>query len=113
MHEMSLTQGMLGIIEDASRRDGFTRVRAVRLEVGRLASVELESLRFCFDVVTRGSCAEGARLDIESTPGQAWCLDCGGTVFIEESLAACPRCAGNHLQVTGGNDMRIRDLEVE
>ena len=113
MHELSLSQGMLGVIEDAARRDGFARVKTVWLEVGRLASVELEALRFCFDVVTRGSCAEGARLEIDSPPGRAWCLACSEAVVIETALSACPLCGSQQLQVTGGNDMRVRELEVE
>jgi hydrogenase nickel incorporation protein HypA/HybF len=113
MHELSLSQGMLGLIEDSARRDGFTRVRTVWLQVGRLASVELESLRFCFDAVTRGSCAEGATLEIERTPGRAWCLTCSDSMTIEDTLAGCPRCGGHQLQVTGGDEMRVKELEVE
>jgi hydrogenase nickel incorporation protein HypA/HybF len=113
MHEMSLCQGMLELIEDAARRDGFDRVRTVWLEIGRLASVETEALRFCFDVVTRGSCADGARLEIEHVPGQAWCLACDGSVLIETALADCPRCGSARLQVTGGSEMRVKELEVE
>jgi hydrogenase nickel incorporation protein HypA/HybF len=113
MHEMSLSQGMLELIEESARRDGFAKVRTVWLEIGRLASVEAEALRFCFDVVTRGSCADGARLEIEHVPGQAWCLACDSSVVIEAALADCPRCGSARLQVTGGSDMRIRELEVE
>ena len=60
MHEMSLAEGVLQIVEDAARSQGFSQVTAVRLEIGRLSSVEPEALRFCFDVVVRGSLAEGA-----------------------------------------------------
>lgn len=113
MHEMSLSQGMLEVIEESARRDGFARVRTVWLQVGRLAGVEPEALRFCFDVVTRGSCAEGARLEIERLPGQAWCLHCSHGLTIEDALAPCPDCGHHQLQVTGGTDLRVRELEVE
>lgn len=110
---MSLTQGVLGLIEDAARREGFARVRTVWLEIGRLATVEPQALRFAFDVVMRGSCAEGARLEIEQVPGQAWCLGCDSSVSIEVPVADCPRCGSARLQVTGGDQMRLRELEVE
>jgi hydrogenase nickel incorporation protein HypA/HybF len=113
VHELSLSEGMLGLIQDSARRDGFARVRTVWLEIGRLAGVEVEALRFCFDAVTRGSCAEGATLEIERPPGRAWCLGCGDSVTIEDAQAGCPRCGGHQLQVTGGNEMRIKELEVE
>jgi hydrogenase nickel incorporation protein HypA/HybF len=113
VHEMSLSQGVVDAIEAAARREGFARVRTVWLEIGRLAPVEQEAMRFCFDVVTRGSCAEGARLEIVATPGRAWCLQCSDTVAIDDPVAACPLCGSYQIQVTGGRDMRVKELEVE
>ena len=113
MHEMSLAEGIVQLVEEAARNEGSSRVRAVWLEIGRLASVETEALRFCFDVVTRGGVAEGARLEIVDLPGQAWCMQCAQQVEITEQYAACPRCGSYQLQVTGGNEMRVRELEVE
>ncbi|MDP1679997.1 MAG: hydrogenase maturation nickel metallochaperone HypA, partial [Candidatus Nitrotoga sp.] len=70
MHEMSLAESVLQIIEDAARKQGYTRVKTVWLEIGQLACVEQESLRFCFDVVMRDSIAHEARLEITETAGQ-------------------------------------------
>jgi hypothetical protein len=61
VHEMSIAESVLQIIEDKARADGYARVSAVWLEIGQLAGVETESLRFCFDVVTRDSVARDAR----------------------------------------------------
>ena len=110
---MSLSEGMLELIQDAARRDGFAHVRTVWLEIGKLATVEPEALRFCFDVVTRGSCAEGARLEIIATPGRAWCMRCSESVAVDDPLGGCPQCGSHQIQVTGGSDMRVKELEVE
>lgn len=112
MHEMSLAEGILQLIEDAARQENVRRVSAVFVEVGQLASVEVESLRFCFDVVVRGSVADGARLEIIDVPGRGWCLDCSESVPMSEKLGGCPRCGGYRVQVTGGTEMRVRELEV-
>lgn len=113
MHEMSLAEGVLQLMEDAARREHFTRVTCVWLEVGALASVETEALAFCFDVVTRGSIAEGARLEFVRTPGSAWCMPCGRPVEVSREHDACPHCGSHQLQVTGGTQMRVRELAVE
>ena len=113
MHEMSLAEGMLGIIEDYAKKDGFARVKSVWLEIGALSGVEAEAMRFCFEAVTRGSVAQGAQLEIIDLPGSGWCLQCGETVPMAERYSACPRCGGYQLQVNGGTEMRIRELEVE
>jgi hydrogenase nickel incorporation protein HypA/HybF len=112
MHEMSLAEGMLQIVEDTARKNGAAKVTAVRLELGALSHVEAEALRFCFDAVARGGIAEGARLEIVTTPGRAWCMPCGDTVELARLGDACPRCGGYQLQVTQGEEMRLKDIEI-
>ncbi|MBI5922715.1 MAG: hydrogenase maturation nickel metallochaperone HypA [Betaproteobacteria bacterium] len=113
MHEMSLAEGVLQLIEDAAQRENFARVKTIWLEIGRLSSVEPEALAFCFGAVTRGSIAEGARLEFVDVPGRGWCLQCETTVPLAEHYAECPRCGGYQVQVTGGTEMRVKELEVE
>jgi len=112
MHEISLAQSVLQIIEEHSKSAGFSRVSAVWLEIGALAGVEPDALRFCFDAVTRGSLAQGARLEIVEVPGSGWCPQCGDTVPMQERYTACPRCGGYQLRPTGGTQMRVRELEA-
>jgi hydrogenase nickel incorporation protein HypA/HybF len=110
MHEMSIAESIVGIVEKTARGGGLTRVNAVRLEIGALAAVETGSLRFCFDSVTRGSLAEGAALEIDELPGAAWCFGCNTAVPIGARGDGCPRCGGARLQVTGGTEMRVKDI---
>ena len=112
MHEMSLAEGVLQLIEDAAHREGFRRVTTVWLEIGQLAGVEVEAMKFCFDAVTRDTIAEGAQLEIIVTPGIGWCLPCGETVELAEVYGACPHCGGYQVHVTGGKEMRVKELEV-
>mgnify|MGYP000436052445 CR=1 FL=1 len=112
MHEMSLADGIRRIVEAQAAAHGFTRVECLRLEIGRFAAVEKSALAFAFDVAMRGSPAEGARLEIIDLPGRALCHDCGETVEIGHRLAPCPRCGGGRLMPQGGDEMRIRDMEV-
>lgn len=113
MHEMSLTESVIGIVEEEARRQNFVRVRAVVLEIGALACAEPESMRFCFDVVSRGTPAEGARLDIVLVPGAGWCFDCERTVVLTERFGACPACGQSRVRMTAGDELRVRELEVE
>ena len=113
MHEMSLAEGVLDIIERAAREQGFSKVATVRLEIGRLSSVEPEALRFCFDAVVRGTIAEGATLEMLDVPGEGWCMQCGKTVPMAAHYDACPECGGYQVQATAGTEMRVKDLLVE
>ncbi|HPE78613.1 MAG: hydrogenase maturation nickel metallochaperone HypA [Chromatiaceae bacterium] len=113
MHEMSLCESIMQIIEDEAQRQGFERVIRVRLEIGRLSGVEIEAMRFGFDAVTRDSLADGAELEIIELPGTAWCLPCGCEVEVRQRFDACPQCGSYQLQVVSGDQMQIKDLEVE
>jgi hydrogenase nickel incorporation protein HypA/HybF len=113
MHEMALCESVLQIVESTARRHGAVRVKAVRLEIGRLSHVEPDALRFAFDVVTRHSLAHGARLEIEDVPGAAWCMRCAAPVTLAQRGDACPACGSYQLQVTGGDEMRVKDIEID
>jgi hydrogenase nickel incorporation protein HypA/HybF len=113
MHEMSIAESVLQIVEDTARSGGYTRVKAVWLEIGQLANVEKESLRFCFDAVTRDSVAQDARLEIIETAGQGWCMQCACNVPITALHEPCPTCGSYQIQVTGGEEMRVKELEIE
>lgn len=113
MHEMSLAQNVREIIEQAAIDQGFTRVRTVWLEIGRLSCVEPEAMRFCFASAMQGSVVEGAKLEIVDTPGWGRCAQCGHEAEIAQVYDACARCGSFGLQIIAGDAMRVKELEVE
>lgn len=113
MHEVSLIENVIALVEQERRKQAFGRVRMIRLRVGALGCVEPEALRFCFDAVAAGTIAEGSRLEIEMVPGQGWCADCRHGVSLVERFGACPICAGGRVRVTGGDALRLAEMEVE
>ncbi len=113
MHELSICEGIIHVLEEQSVRQGFRRIQRVRLEIGPMSGVEIASLRFCFDVAARGSVAENATLEILEPPGRAECLECGKVFTIRKRFGECPACGGYRLHTSGGDELRIRDLEVQ
>jgi len=113
MHEMSLCEGVIQVVEDNARQHGFSTVKTVWLEIGVLSGVEIEAMRFSFDVIKKGSLANKASLEIIEVPGEAWCLPCAKNIVIKQRFDACPGCGSYQVQVTGGEEMRVKELEVE
>jgi hydrogenase nickel incorporation protein HypA/HybF len=113
MHEMSICERIVSVIEQQAVAQSFSKVNMVRLEIGPLAGVELEALRFSFDVVTRGGLAEKARLEIIELPIDAWCMQCAEKTVVKERFDACPECGSYQVQITGGDELRIKDMEVD
>jgi hydrogenase nickel incorporation protein HypA/HybF len=108
MHELGIVEEVVSIV---SERSGGARVKRVVLEIGKLSAVLPDAVRFCFDVVAQGTPLEGARLDIVETPGLARCTACGARVELDRPFGTCA-CGSNELEWIGGEELRIREMEV-
>ncbi len=113
MHEMSLCEGILQIIQTEAKAQQFNKVKRVVLDIGVLSGVEIPALEFSFEVVMRGSIAEQAELQINEIPAQAWCMQCADSVTVKQRYDACPECGSYQLQVSSGDEMKIKELEVD
>lgn len=110
MHELSLAEGVRDIVDQAAKAHGVTTIRAVVLEIGALAAVDVAALRVGLDVALQGSVAHTARIDIDTIPGIGWCLGCSGRVSIGTLFDACPACGSYRIQPLEGTEMRVREL---
>jgi hydrogenase nickel incorporation protein HypA/HybF len=62
MHEVSLCESILRIIERQAKKERFTRVVKITIELGKNSCASEESLSFCFPLVAKGTRAEEATL---------------------------------------------------
>ena len=112
MHEMSIAESIVELVEAEARADGFTQLRAIRLRLGVLGHVAPEALRFCFEAVARGTVAEGARLEIEMIQAAGRCCGCGAHWPLQERFESCAGCGDFPMQMITGDEMRVAELEV-
>ena len=112
MHELSLACEVVDMVETAAVRDGFRRVGQLRLEVGALAGIEVDALRFALASIVSGTCLAQARIDIDTPTGTAWCIHCAHEVPITAYRDTCPGCDGPLTRHAGGDQLRVIDLLV-
>ncbi len=109
MHELSITRNIVAtVVEHARGR----KVDGVTLKVGDLAGIELQALRFCFDICAEGTCLEGAELHIEQIPGRGRCLECDERVPLEQPIAICPCDKRARMIIEAGEELLIHSMEV-
>jgi hydrogenase nickel incorporation protein HypA/HybF len=108
VHELSVTQS---VVDAVVEKLGESRVVRLRLEIGRLSGVVVDSVRFCFDLVAEGTTLEGATLEVDEPAGQARCRDCGAEFAATDLLAVCG-CGGIDLEIRSGQDLIIKEVEV-
>jgi hydrogenase nickel incorporation protein HypA/HybF len=109
MHEMGITRSIVAIVAEQAAGRKVTRVT---LEIGKLAAIMPDAIRFCFDVVAKGSALDGATLDIVEIEGRARCLDCGSDIVLAEIIARCG-CGSRRLERIAGEELNIKSMEVE
>lgn len=110
MHELSITRG---IVETCTGRAAGARVLRVTMEIGTLTCVSPDALRFCYEVAIVGTPLEASELEILRIPALARCLACGTDVEMDDLLAAC-ECGSVELgRPRGGDELRIRSMEIE
>jgi hydrogenase nickel incorporation protein HypA/HybF len=113
MHEMSISEGILSTLEDQAKTQSFKVVKKVWVDIGAFSGVESRALLFCWEIVAKNTIAEGSELIINDIPGQAWCLGCATPVTIDNRYDDCPSCGSGMLSVTGGEELKIKEIEVD
>ena len=88
------------------------RVISVTMEIGDLSGAVPDAVEFCFEACTRDTLLEGARLVIERIPGRGRC-GCGAESPISAYFDSCPACGAYGLTVVSGEELRVRELEVD
>jgi len=114
MHEMGLASEIVRIVTESIPVEmAGSRVARVNLKVGRLAAVVPQSLRFCYDIVAKGTPAEGSRLNILEVAVEARCNGCQHQWEIDEPVFVCPQCRGTSIEMLSGRELDIESIELE
>ncbi len=113
MHEMSLALDILDIVERTAQTNGASAVKDIFIEVGALAGVMAPALEFNLDIAKRSTRARDADIHILEIEGRGSCPVCGGTFPMGFHIEPCPQCEGSYLKMVAGDDLRVREIEVE
>lgn len=113
MHELSLAQEIIELVQQHVPPDQRCDVRSVRVRVGRLSGVVVDSLEFCFGAMVSGEPLAAARLEIEQVPAQILCATCQRRSDIDGPVLACPCCHGTQVSVVSGRELDVVEVELE
>lgn len=112
MHEMSIAQNIIEIVEEEMAEHGVQEIKAVNIAIGKLAVVAVEQLAFCFSLIINDSKLAGACLNVREVPLSYRCKSCGNEFTAEDITLSCPSCGADELEMTAGRDLVVESLEV-
>lgn len=114
MHEITLCQNAVEIMQEFGRQNNARRITAVWMEVGAFSCVEPEALTFCFELACRETLAQGCELNLATPAAVSWCHDCQQDIrLLSPGVLLCPQCGGRNLRVIADDGMKIKRIEIE
>ena len=109
MHELGITRNLVAIV---SEKAAGRRVRKVWLEIGEHSALLPDAVRFCFDVVSKGTALEAAMLEIVTIKPGWQCQDCGEPPAAP-AARTCAACGSSRLRQCSGDELNIKAMEIE
>lgn len=87
-------------------------VKKVTLDIGKMAGITADSLKFCFEIVSKGTVFETAELVINEIPVTAKCRSCLSEWVISEPYFFCEKCGNSNIIIETGRELLIRSIEI-
>ena len=115
MHEISLVQNLIRQLKELAAANRASRIISVTMEIGPLAGVVVDSFRFGFDILSADDdLIRGAVLIVQTPEVSYRCTGCG-TVMVTASARPeqCRQCGDTLLVADGGDDLILRQIEME
>jgi len=113
LHELGITQSIVEIAERTARQQQASKILSVTVELGSLSGVVPEALEFCYEACSHNTLLEGSQLLIERIAALARCRICHREYPLEDLLACCPACGSAAGDLLCGEELRIKEMEID
>lgn len=113
MHELAITESVLRTAVPKAEESGAKKILEIRLSIGELSGVIPEYVQYYFDIISKGTIAEGAKIVAETLPVSIRCSDCGYEGGISRKDRCCPACRSVQFRITGGQEFYVDSLLAE
>ena len=142
MHEYSMAVGILNTVLDTAEANNAIEVTEMVIEIGKLAMLNPEQLKFMLGALCQDTIAENAKITIEDIDVDVMlegeeltknakmiintidveikCHNCGfeGIGILDDSdhympMILCPECESHRVEVINGRDINVKNISVE
>lgn len=84
----------------------------VRIRIGVMHRADKPSMDQAFSLVTSGTVAQDAALDLIVIPVRVACRACGHVAESTDPLAVCARCGSTDLVLSGGDELMLESIRL-
>ncbi len=113
MHEFSVVQSLLDLIEKNAYENNAKAVSKVIVKIGKMSGIEPHLLKIAFDTFKEKTICENAELEMIIQDVVARCEDCNKDFTVENNKFICPFCNDYNLKILDGEDMYLLQIELD
>ena len=113
MHELSIAQNIIEIVENYAIKANATIVTDVEVDVGTISGIIPDTLEFVWELAVKNTITEKAKLKINVITAKARCHDCKTEFDLEDVYSVCPSCNSNHIEIYQGKELLVRTIKIE
>jgi hydrogenase nickel incorporation protein HypA/HybF len=110
VHELSICGSIADIV---ARHAASRRVAAIHVRIGQLRQIVLETLVYCWSLVSADTELDGSVLDVERVRARIACRDCGQSSEIGDfPVFVCSACNSVEVSVVAGEEFLITSMDL-
>ena len=113
MHEQSIVASLLTLALENAEKANARKIISIHLVVGDYTGVVEDAVNFYFGFLSKDTIAAGAKINYTHVPGQLRCRDCDLLFPLQKRDYRCPKCDGKRVEIVGGRELYIENMEVE
>ena len=112
MHELAVTEHILDIALKHAQNANAASVDEIYLVIGQLSSIVDDSIQFYWDIISKDTICNQARLHFTRIPAKLFCLDCHVEYEISTEMTPCPSCNGINIKITAGEEFFLESINI-
>ena len=111
MHEVSLIQSINEAVMAEMPKHNITKIESITLRIGEMRQVIPDTLIFAFEILSKDTPLEGAKLIVENVPTRGRCKKCGHDFAVDDWFRTCSKCGGGDIEIISGKELEIVEFE--
>jgi hydrogenase nickel incorporation protein HypA/HybF len=112
MHEGAIAAALVQDILEVRAKENLNSLKTATVLIGRMHHVVPGVLQNHFRLLKKEHPALArCRLVVEIAPVAITCRACGKKTVLEQAAFVCPACASTAIDITGGREMHLKEVE--
>lgn len=113
MHELTLANNILKIINQQTTLQKKRTVREVEVVIGELSGVMVDALKGALQAVLKDTNHANIQINLTEKVALAKCSNCSSKVNMDTFYAQCPHCQNEHLDIIQGKELFVKSITFE